>query len=136
MILILNVATSAGLFVLILLTQVLIYPSLLKVPEPALKSYHAHHCQRISWVVGPLMLIDAIVALLMFFGGQTGSLLNGCFAFLPLLVTFVLFMPLHNKIAKTPTTSLLNTLIAQNLWRVMFWGAKLVYSFLLVGEFT
>lgn len=130
----LNVATSSGFFVLIALVQVLIYPSFLKVGAADLAAYLDCHRRGISWIVGPLFLLDGVVGLSLVLLKVNGAVWNGALYALPFLATFFIFVPLHGKMERFPSKELCSKLIAYNWVRVILWGAKLVFALVGVSQ--
>lgn len=129
----LNLATSSGLFILILLTQVLIYPSFLRVPEASFASYHRFHSARIFWIVAPLTLLDVLASLALLLMAVKGAWGNAVLCLLPLLGTFAFYAPLHSKIERDFSWGLVNMLVKNNFWRVLFWGLKFFHAFWMMG---
>jgi hypothetical protein len=90
---------DTGLFILIWIIQLVIYPSFLYYSEQDLNRWHAAYTQRISIVVMPLMLGQV------FFYGygilldwQTVDIFLCVLILFNWLVTFLSAVPLHNRI--------------------------------------
>jgi hypothetical protein len=126
----LNLVSSSGIFILIWLTQILIYPSFLLVDASNFKSYHNLHTSRMTWIVAPLMLLDGVVSLLVFMGTESPlAKLNALLCVAPLAATFVYYGPLHDRIARKYEVAKLNALTQHNWLRVALWSAKLVVAY-------
>lgn len=61
-----NFAAACALAGLIWTVQVVVYPQFARVGAAEWAAYHAAHSARITWVVGPLMVAEAGLALLLF----------------------------------------------------------------------
>jgi len=124
----LNGVSSAGLCVLIWLTQLLIYPNFLKVPSGEFPNFHKYHMERISWVVAPLFVLDVIVCLGLLYFDVRGSGINGVLCLLPFLATFLFYAPLHKALEKSYSRELCSRLILSNWVRTLLWTLKLGYA--------
>jgi hypothetical protein len=61
----LQVIVDSGLFVLIWLVQLVLYPSLRFIEEDNFRSWHSRYCALMGLVAAPLMLIQVAIEVLM-----------------------------------------------------------------------
>lgn len=114
---------DAGLFVLIWMVQLVVYPSFLYYEKQNLVKWHNHYTKGLSIIVIPLMfgqLIMACIQLVELPSIETIiSLLMVCAVWIS---TFVQFVPIHNKISKNKVTEkLLQQLVNRNWLRTLLW---------------
>ena len=114
---------DAGLFVLIWMVQLVVYPSFLYYEKQNLVKWHNHYSKRLAIIVIPLMfgqLIIASIQLVELSSIETIiSLLMVCAVWIS---TFVQFVPIHNKISKNKVTEkLLKQLVNRNWLRTLLW---------------
>jgi len=114
---------DAGLFVLIWMVQLVVYPSFLYYEKQNLVKWHNHYTKGLSIIVIPLMfgqLIMACIQLVELPSIETIiSLLMVCAVWIS---TFVQFVPVHNKISKNKVTEkLLQQLVNRNWLRTLLW---------------
>lgn len=121
---------DAGLFVLIWMVQLIIYPSFPYFEKQNLVKWHKHYTKGLSVIVIPLMfgqLITAIIQLLQLTSIATVTSLFMVSAVW--IVTFVQFVPIHNKITKNKASEkLLKQLIHRNWLRTLLWTIILGWS--------
>ena len=67
-----QVVGSVGMFGVIWMVQVVHYPLMRFVSGPEFARFETAHRIRISWVVGPLMLIEGVCVLAFFFAPPAG----------------------------------------------------------------
>jgi hypothetical protein len=87
------------------------------------------HCDRIFWVVGPMMLLEGALALwLLLVGLKTGNWhLPSAGVFLLLVIwtsTIVLQMPLHERMLKGPDPLAQRRLVSTNWIRTVAWTLR------------
>ena len=112
-----------GLVVLIWLTQLVVYPSFLWSEETSFPRWHGIYTRRISLLVVPLMLGQALLH-----GVQVASyptaptVLAAAAIVLAWVVTFAFAVPCH-RILNTEGRSeaVIRLLIRRNWWRTSFW---------------
>ena len=122
-----------GLFVLIWMVQLLVYPSFLHYSEKSLAEWHKKYTPRISFIVVPLMLGQ-----LMLYGSllQQAKTLYTISSFvlvlLVWLITFTVFVPKHRAITEGQyTRETLADLVRFNGWRTAIWSAIFLWNALL-----
>jgi hypothetical protein len=115
----LELITSAGLFVLIWIIQILHYPSFLYVDRENFPQFEAFHTSRISMIVIPLMLAEAILAFT-----EIKPLII-IIVVLIWLSTFFIQVPCHNQLQLGFDEATIKRLITTNWIRTFLWSLKL-----------
>jgi hypothetical protein len=97
-----NLLIDFGLFILIWMVQLLIYPSFKYFQNKDLILWHRIYTRNISLIVMPLMLVQLFIYLYLLFYSITGLLTISMFLIvLVWLLTFGVFVPIHQKIASS-----------------------------------
>jgi len=126
---ILNLILSASLLTLILLIQLLHYPSFSYYDSTTFAQAMQFHQQRISWVVIPLMLAELAVCLWLVI--ERGGLLAwGGLTMVGLiwLVTYTQQVPAHQKLLEGKNEELILRLTKGNWLRTGLWTLKLAIA--------
>lgn len=120
---------SVAMTTTIILVQWLIYPQFSSVGIPELSSYSQLHTHRISYIVVPIMILEAISLIGLWTMPQMRSLWLGIASSilgLIWLITFVKIVPIHHAIGELGNSELINQLVQLNALRVGLWVAKLI----------
>ena len=111
----------------ILMTQILSYPLLLKVRKSNFYDYYNSYTKRISLIVMPLMIFEVFLSVAL------NIISNNFYVFasniLLLIIwgsTFFIQVPIHNKLSSNHSYQLINKLIFSNWIRTVAWICKLV----------
>ena len=111
----------------ILMTQILSYPLLLKLNKSNFYDYYNSYTKRISFIVIPLMIFEVFLSIIL------NTILNNFYLFVSnilLLIiwssTFLIQVPIHNKLSSNHSYSLINKLIFTNWIRTVAWIFKLM----------
>lgn len=133
-----NLAVTACLTGLIWVIQIVHYPLFAHVGAAEFARYHALHVERITWLVGPLMLAEVVLAgVLVVEGTQAPRWLAWAAAALvgvAWLSTAVLSVPLHGALeadAGPGRAAIVARLVATNWPRTLAWtlrAALLLYA--------
>jgi len=118
---------SFGMFLLLVLVQVLVYPQFLNVPQSSLASYAIKHSQLITVVVGPLMVAELLSLLLCLRFDMLRSIpiLAACICLGVIWFhTFAVEVPLHHQIQQYSNRDDVYALIQGNKVRTILWGVK------------
>jgi hypothetical protein len=128
-ILVTNAAATLSLVGLIWFVQVVHYPLMATLPSSEAPRYAVSHQRRTMWVVGPLMLAEAITGfLLLAIHPERVSPLAatvGC-----LLILFIAYRtwwihrPQHHRLARKPDPKTCRDLIHTNWLRTIAWTAR------------
>lgn len=126
------VHAGATLFMtgLIWFVQIVHYPLIGAVSAGAVPAYEKAHQRRTTWVVGPVMLLEAISAVLLLWlphGEFSGMTLRWSGLALLALIwasTFALQVPLHAKLAMGFDRDVWQRLVATNWLRTCAWSVR------------
>ena len=119
-----------ALFGLIWTIQLVHYPMFKLVEAPHWPRFHRYHSRNITLIVFPLMLVELLTSIQLFIGEEsfTNTLALGCSA-ATWLLTFVVFMPLHHKVAVRPDANVFSKLYGLNWIRTGVWTIASVNVF-------
>lgn len=122
-----------GLVVLIWIVQLVIYPSFLYFKDEDLLRWHDRYTTRITVVVMPLMIAQAVMYSIKFLDkpslylGLLGAMILSCWA-----ITFAISVPLHQKIASGKMMRKSSqALIDTNWYRTILWTLVFIVSLFL-----
>ncbi len=125
-------AIDFGMFVLIWLVQLTIYPVLHEVSVEKFATWHEIYCRRIAYVVLPLMIAQLFEAAASCFfkgGGLEWGKLTCVLTVW--LFTFLVSASCHQKLSKEgKDTRIINKLITTNWFRTFLWSVILFISYL------
>jgi hypothetical protein len=136
--LIANVASTLMLTGLIWFVQVVHYPLMGWVGAEAFRAHHAQHVRRTSLVVGPLMLAEAVAAVLLAVGPLgdaapamvwTGVALVAAIW----LSTAFVQVPCHRGLEAGYDQRLVRRLVATNWLRTVAWTARSVLALVMIA---
>lgn len=124
-----QVVGSVGMFGVIWIVQLVHYPLMRFVSGEQFARFETAHRVRISWVVGPLMLVEGVCVLAFVFAapaGMPGWLpWAGAIAEAVAIGTTVLVSaPLHERLNAHFDPATLDRLIATNWIRTVAWSAR------------
>ncbi|RRO17187.1 hypothetical protein [Flavobacteriaceae bacterium 14752] len=129
--LLVKLISDIGLLVLIWLVQLVIYPSFKYYKTIDLKVWHRFYTKRITIVVLPLMLSQLVLSITLLFisNWSTYHILDICLVLLTWVLTFAIFVPLHQKIDKSQNISeSVYKLVKYNWIRTFLWSAIAIFS--------
>ena len=111
----------------ILMTQILSYPLLLKLGISDFYNYYNSYTKRISFIVIPLMIFEVLLSIIL------NIILNNFYLFASNILLFVVWgstffiqVPIHNKLSSNHSYVLINKLIYTNWIRTIAWICKLM----------
>lgn len=123
------VSLDFGMFLIIWLVQVIIYPVFLQVKESEFVAWHHGYCNAIGFFVLPVMSLQLIeTASTCFFSGgylsiaKIGSVIGAW------IVTFLCSAPYHKKLQKGKDFDVISRLIRTNWIRTILWSLAFVLS--------
>jgi len=121
---------DAGLFVLIWMVQLVVYPSFTFYKPNNLKRWHDKYTKQVTFVVMPLMLGQlAIIGTQLWEDATLYTVLSGVLVFLLWLSTFIKFVPLHNRITTGDfDDKTLTDLVRYNWGRTVLWSGLFLIS--------
>lgn len=131
-ILLFKLLSDFGLFVLIWIVQLIIYPSFQYYNEADLIKWHHIYTQKVTLVVLPLMLSQLLLSFWLIYlnHGQFYEVANIILVVLTWATTFSMFVPLHNTISNSKHISQsISKLIHWNWIRTFMWSLILILTF-------
>ena len=120
---VIRTAVDAGMAVLILLVQLIIYPSFRAIGDDAFSSWHHRYVTAIAFIVVPLMLIQAgCIAVQLLEIADWGNILSAAAALGAWIVTFTVSAPYHRKLQQNgKDPEIITHLIHTNWLRTGCW---------------
>lgn len=127
---ILQLIVDFGMFLLIWLVQLVVYPVMLYIDESNLQSWHVKYTKVIIFFIFPLMGIQLSFLLYELTNIPDASTLSmAFFIFIAWIITFFYAIPLHRKVAVSKDTILIRKRLVQLNWlRTIAWTATFFIS--------
>ena len=128
-----NAAVACALTGLIWTIQVVHYPLFARVGEAEWRAYEREHQRRITLVVGPLMVTNVALAVVLVLDAATAlrwanlALAGGVFA-----ATALVYSPQHGRLGRAYDRAAMDRLVALNWWRTAAWTAQALVALALV----
>ncbi|NRB61167.1 MAG: hypothetical protein HRU50_14665 [Winogradskyella sp.] len=121
-----------GLVVLIWIVQLIIYPSFTYYQNTSLLKWHRIYTGRVTIIVLPLMVSQLIISVIQVLNGLNLYTIASLFIIIILwLLTFLLFVPLHQKIDQNKFESSTTVrLVNLNWFRTALWSLLFFLSLL------
>lgn len=121
-----------GFLVLIWAVQLIIYPSFNYYSKENLYIWHNSYTTRVSFIVLPIMLSQLILAFVQLYKIQDWYTILSMLIIIALwLLTFLIFVPLHQSIDKNqPNKNACVKLVTKNWMRTVLWTLLFVLSLL------
>ena len=120
-----NLALSWGLLLLIWLVQVIIYPGFHRIPPDTFIDYHRWYVNRISFIVLPLMISEVgMTTWWLLDAGTPGAIISTVLVVIIWSSTFLLQVPIHNRLKSGKKEVLIRRLVATNWIRTIAWSLK------------
>ena len=124
-----QVVGSVGMFGVIWVMQVVHYPLMRFVSGEQFAHFETAHRTRISWVVGPLMLIEGVCVLAFLFAPPAGLAwwlpwVGAGVEAVAIGTTAFVSAPLHERLNANFDQATLNRLIATNWIRTIAWTCR------------
>ena len=127
MLLELSIIVTTFLVSLIIITQIVSYPLFLKVNHNNFSDYHNSYTLSISKIVLPLMIAELSLSLALFLTKNDFNTIIALSINISVwLSTFLIQVPIHNKISFQYSEVLIKKLIRSNWIRTFLWCAKLI----------
>ena len=121
--------TSTSIMVgVIWVIQLVHYPSFKYVKESDFIIFQKYHMNNISYIVFPVMLIELITSLLIFFSGEKSFffMLSLFCLFLIWVITVGLFTKFHNILKEGKDLKMIKKMIRANWIRTLLWTLRLI----------
>lgn len=111
--------------------QLVHYPSFAYLEKNTFTEFHLFHSNRITLIVGPLMLAELISAYFLY--SKLDWSLNLGSVILIWLITAFISIPLHNKLRRQQNQDVIKSLVTTNWLRTILWTARsLFFCFILL----
>lgn len=124
-----RLSVDSGLFILVWLVQIIIYPSFLYIDPEKLNYWHRLYTGKILYFVAPLMFIQTGVIALQILSDPLLFLLDGFFLAMIWINTFFVAIPIHNSIDQGENVDKsISELLQVNRWRSWMWTALFLLS--------
>ncbi|MGB5982776.1 MAG: hypothetical protein WBG46_11590 [Nonlabens sp.] len=135
-----RLAVDFGLMVLIWMVQLLIYPGFEFLNKDTFHDWHRKYARNMTFIVAPLMFAQVFMVVYFFYFHAPQFATNVIYATLVALTwisTFLIFIPLHNKLDNEPHNVDTCCKLTQHNWiRVILWtGIVLLDIYLLYKPF-
>jgi len=127
-----NLTVAAALAGLIATIQLVQYPLFALVGAHEWPHYGAEHRRRITWLAGPLMLANVVLAVALLADSSALHVLNACFAGGAFALTGLVFAPMHGRIENRASESAVRLLVRTNWLRTAMWSAQVVVAIAIV----
>ena len=123
----LSFALTAYLTGVIWMVQLVHYPSFAQVPASAFRTFHQAHMARMGWVVMAPMVAELGLAAWLAWQLRTPAAGWGLALVVAIwLVTFLISVPLHNRLAEVGADAgAIKSLVQTNWLRTVFWTGRL-----------
>ena len=124
-----RLSVDSGLFVLIWLVQVIIYPSFRYIDPTKLNYWHQQYTRKILYFVGPLLFVQTAVIALQVLFDPLVYMVDGLLLGVIWINTFFIAIPIHNAIDRGESLEKnILKLLRVNRWRAFLWTALLLLS--------
>lgn len=128
-----NLISSSILLGLILVIHFVHYKSFYFISDKEFIDFHTFHTRSISYLVIPLMIIEASTSIMIcFFYYGLLPLINLILVLSIWIVTFLLQVPCHNKLSSGKSETTIKKLIDTNTIRVYLWLFKTISILLII----
>jgi hypothetical protein len=124
-----RLSVDTGLFILVWLVQVIIYPAFDQIAEEKLKSWHRLYTQKILYFVGPMMFVQSGLIAWQILNEPLLFLADGLLLAGIWINTFLIAVPIHGEIDRDETVEgHLPKLLRVNRWRSWMWTGLFLIS--------
>ena len=122
-----QIITNSILIGILIITQIISYPSLSSIDNSYFEKYHKNYVNKISYVVIPFMLIELFSLLFLTYHISDLFMIKSLLILMTIwLFTFICIIPLHNSLSNKRSVDIINSLINYNWFRTILWTIKLV----------
>ena len=110
----------------ILMTQLITYPSFLKIDKNEFVSFHNNYVKNISIVSVPTMSLELLTIVYMNVYINNLLFMKSLLVLIVIwLVTFIIIVPIHNQLSKKLEIEKIVSLIRYNWIRTVLWTSKI-----------
>ncbi|MGD2098851.1 MAG: hypothetical protein PVG35_14820 [Desulfobacterales bacterium] len=131
-----NIAVSWGLFLLIWIVQIIIYPGFIRIPLEDFISYHRWYATRIACIVVPLMICEVIITIVLIILDNDAffSIISIFLIIIIWLSTFGLQVPIHKQLQTGKDEACIKRLVTTNWIRTIAWSLKAIWVTIGAGK--
>ena len=124
----LNVISAFFLTGVIWTIQIVHYPSFHYIDKLSFVNFHQFHERRISIIVMPLMILELISSVALFFNDMSNHtfLLNLIVVGLIWCSTFFIQVPIHNILSQKKDNTMIEKLVNTNWIRTFLWSMRML----------
>ena len=125
-ILVVHAVSTLAMVGVIWFVQIVHYPVVGLVTAPRFAEYEQEHQRRTTWVVAPLMLLEAMTALVLVWSTQlsVASLIGLISLVLIWLSTFLIQVPCHTALSDHFDAAVHRRLVQSNWLRTVLWTLR------------
>ena len=110
----------------ILMTQLITYPSFLKIDKNDFVSFHKKYVRNISFIAVPIMILELLTLVYMNVYINNLLFMKSLLVLIVIwLVTFIIIVPIHNQLSKKLEIDKIVSLIRYNWIRTVLWSSKI-----------
>lgn len=121
-----SLLASVYMFAVIWIIQMIHYPSFVFINPNHFVKFHIKHTMAMSVLVGPIMILELLFGIwLVYFQLDLLSILNLILIIILWILTFLVSVPIHQKISNQFDIKLIDQLILTNWPRTVIWTLKL-----------
>lgn len=121
----------------ILVIQVIHYPIFSQIDSAMFKAFHSKHSFALGLIAGPIMCLELVSAIWISKNGNPWLALNAVLVAALWLITFLISVPLHNRLALGFDEEAWNRLLKTNWMRTFIWGGRsFVFFIVLIDQST
>jgi len=108
--------------------QLAVYPQFGSVSAECFRAFHRHYLRGITWLVTPLMGVEFVTAVALWWSGVRGPVFLGSLVLLATIwaITFIVELPLHRKLGAGFDRDAHRNLLWANWARTLAWTARTV----------
>lgn len=123
--------STFAMFGLIWFVQTVHYPLFLRIAELDFRAFEAEHARRTGYVAAPLMIVELLSSFALVYGplrpptvSAAQAVSGAVLAALTWASTFLLSVPLHNRLHRGFDRAAIQQLVATNWVRTVLWTAR------------
>ena len=108
------------------MTQLITYPSFLKIDKNEFVSFHNNYVKNISIVAVPIMSLELLTLIYMNVYINNLLFMKSLLVLIVIwLITFIIIVPIHNQLSKKLEIEKIISLIRYNWIRTVLWTSKI-----------
>jgi len=107
--------------------QLVHYPMFSMLRESTFRESHRRHARRITWIVGPAMILEMATALSLFIErapGDPAAVAGLSLVAVIWIVTGFVIVPIHGRLQRGPDPALVVSLVRWNWIRTAAWSVR------------